>query len=335
MKTLIVQVVFYAIVINSAPTDEDEQSNDLENFLYEDRDGNVQVEYLKLDTPVKLRSSASDVTYFFFSKTNSDSGVEIHNNNVEKLATTSFTPKRETIFVVHGWLGSYESDVNSLVRENMLKNHDVNIFVVDWSPIASDQYIFAQSQVRRVGEYVADFVRSLINEYSLQLDKLTFVGHSLGAHVCGNAGAALNGQVDTIVGLDPAGPLFIASYKDNRIDKDDAINVQVIHTNGGTYPQRGYYDPCGDSDFYANGGQSQPGCRGNSSESCSHARAYEIYAESLTSKDFVGQRCNSYSNYEKGKCDGPKASMGMFQIDKNASGSYYLKTNSQSPYARA
>ncbi|XP_028129781.1 pancreatic lipase-related protein 2-like [Diabrotica virgifera virgifera] len=307
---------------------------DLEYFLYKDKGGNIQREYLIPYTPVKVRSSPSDVTYIFFSKANPIDGVEVNINNIEKLARTSFRSWRETIFVIHGWLGSREADVNSYIRRNLLRYHNVNIFVVDWSPIAGDLYVFAQSQVRKVGEYVADFVRSLINVYSLQLDRLTLVGHSLGAHICGNAGAALNGQVETIVGFDPAGPLFIASYKDNRIDKDDAINVQIIHTNGGRLLKLGYYDPCGDSDFYPNGGRTQRGCECDLTGICSHSRSYELYAESLTTGAFVAQRCDSYSDYEDGKCYGPKVSMGMFPIDKNASGTYYLNTNSQSPYAR-
>ncbi|XP_072381635.1 endothelial lipase-like [Diabrotica undecimpunctata] len=311
-------------------TGENEHSEDLEYFLYEDKDGHLQVEYL-LNTRLNLTASASDVKYLFFSKSNPDSGVEIHSNNIEKLDTTSFTPKRETIFVIHGWKASHESDVNSHVREYILRDHDVNIFVVDWSPIAGKSYTTAQGSVKQVGEYVAAFARSLNEEYNLRLDKLKFVGHSLGAHICGNAGAALNGQVDRIVGLDPAGPLFKDYNKDNRIDEDDAVNVQIIHTNGGLL---GYYAPCGDSDFYPNGGKSQPGCGIDIAGSCAHSRSYELYAESLTSKAFVGQRCDSYSDYEKGKCDGPKTSMGMFQIDKDASGSYYLKTNKKSPYAQ-
>ncbi|XP_072381637.1 endothelial lipase-like [Diabrotica undecimpunctata] len=311
-------------------TGDDEHSEDLEYFLYEDKNGHLQVERL-LNTRPNLTSSSSDVKYYFFSKSNPEEGVEIHSNNIEKLETTSFTTNRETIFVVHGWKDSHEADVNSHVREYILRDHDVNIFVVDWSPIAGKGYITAQGSMQKVGGYVADFARSLNEEYNLRLDKLKFVGHSLGAHICGTAGAALNGQVDRIVGLDPAGPLFKDYNTDNRLDADDAKHVQIIHTNGG---KMGYYAPCGDSDFYPNGGKSQPGCGLDIGGNCAHSRSYQIYAESLTSKDFVGQQCNSYSDYEKGKCTGPTASMGMFKIDKNAAGSYYLKTNKQSPFAQ-
>ncbi|XP_028129780.1 pancreatic triacylglycerol lipase [Diabrotica virgifera virgifera] len=312
-------------------TGDNEHSEDLEYFLYEDKDGNLKVERLLNSRPELLSSSGSDVKYFFFSKSNpgDEEGVEIHSNNTEKLKTTSFTTKRETIFIVHGWKDSHKADVNSHVREYILRDHDVNIFVVDWSPIAGKGYLTAQGSMQKVGGYIADFARSLNKKYGLQLNKLKFVGHSLGAHICGCAGAALDGQVDRIVGLDPAGPLFREERTDNRIDASDAENVQIIHTNGG---KMGYLAPCGDSDFYPNGGKSQPGCGFDLGGGCAHSRSYAIYAESLTSTGFVGQQCNSYEEYQKGKCTGPKASMGMFHIDKMASGSYYLKTHSKSPF---
>ncbi|CAG9830947.1 unnamed protein product [Diabrotica balteata] len=45
-------------------TGDDEHSEDLEYFLYEDNDGHLQVEYL-LNTRLNLTSSASDVKYLF------------------------------------------------------------------------------------------------------------------------------------------------------------------------------------------------------------------------------------------------------------------------------
>ncbi|CAG9830945.1 unnamed protein product [Diabrotica balteata] len=332
MKNCKIYVILFLLgACHSLPDDDlEDDSEDLEYFLYEDKDGQIQVEYL-VHTSLNLTCSPSDVKYLFFSRSNPDRGIEIHSNNIHKLERTSFTPNRETVFIIHGWKGSHEADHNYHIREYTLNRHDVNVFVVDWSPIAGKLYVIAKNLVKKVGGFVADFVRSLVNEYGLQLGRLKFVGHSLGAHVCGNAGAALNGQVDTIVGLDPAGPLFKRFRTDNRIDREDAVNVQIIHTNGG---RLGYYNLCGDSDFYPNGGRHQPGCGIDIVGTCSHSRSYKLYAESLFGDAFIGQRCRSYLEYKRGKCTGPKASMGMFHIDKNASGPYYLKTNSQPPYAQ-
>lgn len=84
---------------------------------------------------------------------------------------------------------------------------------------------------------------------------VTLAGYSLGAHAAGYAGAVLDGQVEQIIGLDPAGPLFTlpaAVSPKYRLDQTDAQFVQVLHTSGGTL---GTSLKCGHADFYPNGGR--------------------------------------------------------------------------------
>ena len=46
------------------------------------------------------------------------------------------------------------------------------------------------------------------------------------------------------------------------LSKNDADFVEVVHTNGGTnHSTIAIFDPIGHVDFYANGGQHQPGCQ--------------------------------------------------------------------------
>ena len=110
------------------------------------------------------------------------------------------------------------------------------------------------------------------------------MGHSLGAHVAGGAGAAVTlGRVPRITGytnliilletelianllrlagLDPAGPFFSLNDTTTRLDPSDGDFVDIIHTNGGTLlgDELGFLPPIGHIDFYPNGGQFQPGC---------------------------------------------------------------------------
>lgn len=58
--------------------------------------------------------------------------------------------------------------------------------------------------------------------------------------------------------LDPALPMFATKDKNNKVDADDALFVDVLHTN---VLEKGKLEGCGHVDFYANGGMHQPGCR--------------------------------------------------------------------------
>ena len=114
------------------------------------------------------------------------------------------------------------------------------------------------------------------------------MGHSLGAHVVGGAGATVTlGRIPRITGytnslhyirwsrqkndckfvagLDPAGPFFSLNDTETRLDASDGDFVDIIHTNGGTLlgDELGFLPPIGHIDFYPNGGQFQPGCYAN------------------------------------------------------------------------
>lgn len=68
-------------------------------------------------------------------------------------------------------------------------------------------------------------------------------------------------QLQSIAALDAAGPRFEISGV--FVNRDDADFVEALHTSGGrSYArgQLGMIEPIGHVDFYANGGQHQPGC---------------------------------------------------------------------------
>lgn len=93
------------------------------------------------------------------------------------------------------------------------------------------------------------------------MDKLCReIGHSLGAHVAGNAGAfSKSGRLGRVTGLDPALPgVHMLTTEDNRLDPNDATFVDVVHSCGGIL---GFLQPLGHVDFYPNAGTAvQPGC---------------------------------------------------------------------------
>lgn len=109
---------------------------------------------------------------------------------------------------------------------------------------------------------MGNLILNLFANYSANLKDFHLIGHSLGAHIAGFAGKAVqnytNSSIGRITGLDPAGPLYLLASAENRLASTDAELVVALHTDGGVL---GYLGEIGDIDFYANGGTpNQPGC---------------------------------------------------------------------------
>lgn len=57
------------------------------------------------------------------------------------------------------------------------------------------------------------------------------------------------GRFNTIIGLDPAGPLFSVNTPAERLAVGDADYVEAIHTNGGAFGS-GIGAPIANADFF-------------------------------------------------------------------------------------
>lgn len=101
----------------------------------------------------------------------------------------------------------------------------------------------------------------LHKNYSIPINNFLLVGHSLGGQVSGYIAKKVkqitNKKLPRIIAMDPAGPLFSTRPDNERLNKNDAEVVEVIHTDGGTF---GFKASCGTIDFFPNGGNGQPGC---------------------------------------------------------------------------
>ncbi|KAF7267013.1 hypothetical protein GWI33_019719 [Rhynchophorus ferrugineus] len=339
MKLFIILAAI-AACLNANPVkyrveDLSEVINNPRYLVYETEDGFFEIEDLynaTAEAEAEVFATEDDVSFYFFNRNNLN-GVEIKESQLNNIiALTGFSVNKQTLVVIHGWKNSVESPVNDQIKTAALRNNDINVIVVDWSKIASKIYVTAQGSVLKVGNYVGDFLLKLDNVLNHSLSRVTIVGHSLGAHISGNAGARTGGLIDTIIGLDPAGPLFTEKNINNRLDPTDGRYVHVIHTNDRVL---GFGIKMGHLDYYPNGGSSQPGCGLDVAGSCAHSRAYIYYAESLSSNRFLSRLCSSYSDYTNGRCASNTASyMGSFPITQSAQGDYYLTTNSASPYAQ-
>lgn len=227
-------------------------------------------------------------------------------------------PEQNTYVITHGYLnqGGNISNTggnpnNQFTPEDWMserakalreKDPNANIILVDWEdgarpqagiPLLPDRPTFpllntydqAASNTRDVGYQLAQYLK----ERNIDPNKTELIGHSLGAHVSGFAGAKykeLTGnELNRITGLDPAGPNFETRETGNfrtvlmpgpspgsfttvevperepvppsdRLDPDDAKRVVVLHTS----KTLGHDDTIGDFDIFVNWNDlSQPG----------------------------------------------------------------------------
>ncbi|CAG9861221.1 unnamed protein product [Phyllotreta striolata] len=313
-------------------------------FAYPDRlfreisPGVYQAEQISSPLPdLELAVKDNDVKIYFNDQKiyfNSQKPVLLNLSNSQEVLNKGYDDRKDTVFVIHGWHNEYDSPMCSTVSHAILNSKDVNVFIVDWSKIAKQNYFTARYSVAGVAKIVGRLIDDLIESNALQLNRTFFVGHSLGAHVAGICGAVLKGKVNHIVGLDPALPLFPWDEVDGRLDPTDAQFVQVIHTCSGIL---GYNRDLGHVDYWPNGGSDQPGCGGllDIGGACSHSRSYKYFAESVMSDGFLSHKCDNYEDYENGKCDKePTSPMGEYSPDYRATGRYFLQTHSESPFSQ-
>ncbi|KAL3869077.1 hypothetical protein ACJMK2_041803 [Sinanodonta woodiana] len=159
--------------------------------------------------------------------------------------------------------------------------------------------------------------------------------------------------------MDPAQPDFENHPAPIRLDENDAIFVDAIHTNGAPISSggAGLMQQVGDVDFYVNGGETQPSCpsaiggalshigdlfSGNfkgisDAVACSHGRSHEYFTESINSPcPFTAYPCDTYDKFQQGGCTdcGSRgcSQMGYYSDWYRARGKMYLKTRNSKPF---
>ncbi|XP_065073470.1 pancreatic triacylglycerol lipase-like [Ochlerotatus camptorhynchus] len=288
-----------------------------------------------LDVVEPLFDPETDVIFRLFTRSNPQSPQIIQWDNPESLLNSNFNPAHPTRFTIHGWVSGEDANMHGLIRENLLALDEFNVINVDWGAGAQTiNYVQARNRVGPVGEIVSRFIDMMVETSGASLESVSVTGSSLGAHCAGNAGKFQHGRINTIIGMDPAGPLFSLGQPD-IIHESDGQYVEAIYTNSGLL---GFDLPLGHANFYPNGGRTQPGCGIDITGNCAHTRAHQYFAESIGSPlGFVGQRCASHEEILAGVCteSGPNALLGgePSNYGKGVSGFYHLTTNAQSPFA--
>ena len=135
--------------------------------------------------------------------------------NPINIQSSEFDQARKTVLLVHGYNDNGKKGSLQKIKDEMLRNNDVNFISVDWKKGAAlPNYNKAVSNTRVTARGIANF----LNSSKIDQTQVHCIGHSLGAHVCGFAGKIV--KFKRITGLDPAGPQF--SETKDRLDMSDA-----------------------------------------------------------------------------------------------------------------
>ncbi|KAI5639761.1 lipase domain-containing protein [Phthorimaea operculella] len=272
-----------------------------------------------------MRNGANN-QYFLFTRANPTNPQNLVHGDVQSVLSSNYDGSKPIKVIVHGWNSNLNSKVNTIITPAFLAASDCNVIVLDWRRAASAPNYFSSARiVPEIGAHLGQFLAWLIENAGGDWNRVHLVGHSLGAHVIGNAGRTVGGRIARITGLDPAGPIF--GGNSNALNADDAQYVEAIHTDGGAL---GIMDPIGQTNFYPNGGRSQPGCL---ISTCSHSRVYELFAATVEFDHLVGQSCDSLRDARRERCRGNEyLNMGNDDLGKRGNGLFGLKTGRRHPF---
>ena len=214
--------------------------------------------------------------------------------------------KRSLIWLVHGLNGNEKKMKRGpewpLLKDALLNNYPNSIVgLVIWEKAASPftGWGFVQSRKLPTGLLPSTYHNSAISAWpignilayvnyeiysgcpscpSSEFADTYCIGHSIGAHLCGFYGKMmkrLKREVEKILALDPAGPIFDKHKGVYKLQSSDANFVEVWHSN--TH-RLGYQKTLGHVDIYINGGFNQPNCGVGFGlmEGNSHKLAYRI-----------------------------------------------------------
>lgn len=154
------------------------------------------------------------------------------------LSSPAFKPNLSTVIYCYGFTQYYQGRDTQAVVGAYLQRKDHNILVMDWSQYNAGNYFLETiPHTMKIGEMLGQAIVTLTSQ-GFDISKLHMVGHSMGAHLLGQAGRVAKFlssnavRVPRITGLDPAGPGF---YPVNpyliAVNKFDANFVDIIHTD--------------------------------------------------------------------------------------------------------
>ena len=143
----------------------------------------------------------SDVRFFLWTRSNPLEHQELFTNSSDLLKNSTFSHKKATKVLIHGFGGNGTDQFINRTRDAYLNATDLNVIGVDWSTLATyPNYARAALCTNFVGMYLAQFLDFLILSGTPDRN-IHVIGYSLGAHVAGSTGHSMRtGRLPRITG---------------------------------------------------------------------------------------------------------------------------------------
>lgn len=146
-----------------------------------------RVSYLKVNICFIFRNSSNQ--YILLDK----NGKTIQPNLTVKFSKSPFK------IITHGWKSSADTPSVQLIADAYLQTTSYNVITIDWSEVADNLwYPIVASNTKPMGDLVGQFLKALQKLHGVE--GIHLIGHSLGAHVMGNAAYASKLSVSRITG---------------------------------------------------------------------------------------------------------------------------------------
>jgi hypothetical protein len=272
--------------------------------------------------------SALKVKLLLFTRKHPTIGVPLIPGNLSTVnSLVYYDAGQPTRFIIHSSFDGPEASTwMKDMKNRFLSIESSNIILVDWSRSASASMTDLRlTNVRMVGVEIARIIDDLAAVHGTKAKDVHLIAHSFGTFAADVVGRQIKG-LGRISALDPGGPNFDALPIDSRVDKSDALFVDVIHTDAGNTSVTSLYGrgsqlALGHVDFFPNGGSDQPGCSFQRFEdlitrpigegirrfvACHHYRAIDYYLESIMPASNLcvqlAFQCDNYTNFLEGRC---------------------------------
>ncbi|XP_049823455.1 inactive pancreatic lipase-related protein 1 isoform X2 [Aethina tumida] len=259
------------------------------------------------------------------------------------------------MILVHDFTSNgYTGWIKNLALQLLIKSKNRKILSVDWQKGAEPPFDQAAANARVVALEIKYFVKKL-EEKTCKRAKLHIVGHGMGAHIAGYVGATCDVGVDKITALDPTGLKFAGMPDAVRLNPNNAIFVEVLHTDASDSLSQGTKFQFGHVDYYLNEAKTQPGCieertyneldevtfedldESRILPGCSHKRSFKYFIEAVKEEKcrFLGILNDNKTNLRVDTMPSCKKVVSNYfseKLEKGQPGSFNLFTDDHPPF---